>query len=302
MTILENLPFLGAGKSRDMYAVPGRADLLLIVASNRISTHNIVHLSLIARKGEVLTALVVFWCREVLEPAGIRHHVVAFGKAIYDYLPGSKDDYPDDLHLRAIVVRKLTIDPVEYIYRWHLTGSLYNDYYKKGLPDPYGLDLSPGLPKMYRFDEPIFTPTEKSETDDPLPFRLVKRDYPTSCQLSFRTASLIANHLAGKGITCVDTKEETGRDEEENLYMADEFGTPDCSRFALTSEIREGEDPPWLDKQLARDEAERIWKEKEKFPIKFSDEVEYMLTGTYLNIFPMIADRSLFDFQRMYMS
>ena len=76
---LSSLPLIYQGKTRDTFPTKS-PDELLIVATNRLSTHNIVHLSEVPFKGEVLTALTIFWLTGILEKAGIKHHLLAYGR------------------------------------------------------------------------------------------------------------------------------------------------------------------------------------------------------------------------------
>ncbi len=297
------------GKTRDLFTARTKSGphvdkkLLLIVATDRLSTHNIVHNSPIPFKGEVLTALTVYWLATVFPLAGINNHLVASGKKeIYDYLEGDLSAYPPDLHLKAIVVRKFEVVPIEFIYRNYLSGSLANSYYLKGLPNPYGHDLPPGMPLMAPFPKPLFTPTEKSETDDPLKAASVLGRYPAHCALAERSFLLTRNHLRSKGFEQVDGKFEVGTDEKGNPVMVDEISTPDSSRFCVRDSIRLGWEPPYLDKQVARDEAARIWGSDPKVPLVFSPDVVETLSKTYLRIFEKITDYSLKEFQNEFLS
>lgn len=298
---LSNLDIIYQGKTRDTF--PTRFDdLMLIVASDRLSTHNIVHKSEIPKKGEVLTALTIFWLVKVLGGAGIHHHLVAHGKEIFSHLPGRREDYPSDLHHRAIVVDRLSVIPIEFIYRNYLTGSLYQKFYKKGLPDPYGLDLPLGLEAMAPFSEPAFTPTEKSETDDPVGWKKVVEDHPLAYRMSLEAFCLVRDHLRSRGLELVDSKFEVGCEPRGgNVVLCDEIATPDSSRFCDLSEIKLGVEPPWLDKQVARNEAERIWGKGEKMPLEFRPETIGRLTSTYLSIFERITGMPLADFQKYHL-
>lgn len=306
---LTNLPLVYQGKSRDTFQAkwPDPNDKrrlpLLIVATNRISTHNIVHKSTIGKKGEVLTALTIFWPIDVLEKTGVAHHLVASGKKIYDYLPGSPSDYPKDLHLRAIVVKHLDIILIEFIYRAYLCGSLWDRYYSKGLPDPYGLELDSGLPLMHPFSYPISTPTEKSDTDPPLDSEYVIDTFPSADRISRRAFKLGRDYLRPKGIECLDSKFELGIDEDGQVILADEVLTPDSSRFARLADIKEGENPPWLDKQIARDKAEAMWLERGqkgegRKPLEFPPIVCSKLYQNYTDLFQMVTGTTLREFQR----
>jgi len=296
---LTNLPLVHQGKTRDTFLTKS-PDKLLIVATQRLSTHNIIHLSEVPCKDQVLTALTVYWLINHLESAGVNHHMVAYGSNIYNYLPGNRSDYPDDLHLRAIVVKKLEMIPVEFIFRGYLVGSLWKEFYSKGLPNPYGVNLEPGLPLMSPFSEPIFTPTDKSETDEPLSTQETAQVHFEATAVCFKTFTLVRDHLRALGLELVDSKFEVGVCRRSGLAIttiADEIATPDSSRFCDKSKIQIGKEPPWLDKQIARDEAERIWGKDKKVPLTFSSEIISVLSNTYLDIFARIAGMDLGKFQ-----
>ena len=295
---LDSLLMIYQGKSRDTFET-NSYDKMLIVATKRLSTHNIVHVSEIPYKDQVLTALTVFQLKDLLEKAGIRHHLVAYGTDIYRYLPGKRSDYPSDLHHRAIVVKKLKVIPVEFIFRGYLAGSLFDKFYSKGRPNPYGVLLEPGLQLMTQFPVPLFTPTEKSATDDPLDATETITKYSGAFDLSLTVFKIARNHLNNLGLELVDSKFEVGFDAEGNLTVADEIVTPDSSRFCDLLEIKIGQNPPWLDKQIARDAAERIWGTGKKYPLEFSPEIVRKLSETYLEIFRRITGFSLQEFQQL---
>lgn len=291
-----NLRLVHQGKTRDTFAT-NDPDLLLVVATDRLSTHNVIHESVVPGKGEVLTALTIFWLVDVLEAEGIPHHLVAYGKQIFDYLPGSVGDYPPELQHRAIIVCKYEVHRVEFIFRAYMTGSLWR-IHSKGQPDPYYLNLPQGLRLMSKFESPIFTPTEKSEIDDPLRSSSVRSAYPMATRLSelvFERTRFVLNHV---GLEMVDSKLEIGIDQYGKPVLVDEVATPDSSRFCLLSAIKEGEDPPWFDKQIARDEAERIWGTNPKIPLMFSPEITMEISSRYRSLFSIVTGQDLNQFQK----
>lgn len=301
--ILSNLPLLHQGKTRDSFGTPqlrknSRA-LRLIVTSDRISTHNIVHESVIPQKGEVLNFLSIFWFSHILKPAGIRHHMVAWGRKIYDFLPGSRSDYPSNLHHRAMVVESLDMISVEFIYRAYLAGSLWTDYYSKGLPNPYGIQLPEGLRLMTRFGPengfrgPVFTPTDKSEDDELLNADEVKLAFPKAVKTGFRVFKLGRDHLARCGLEAIDSKFEMGQNPSGDIVIADEFLTPDSSRFTDPCSIREGQNPPWHDKQLVRDVAEGMWNGGGKGPLALPESTVRQVSETYRNLLKQITGATL---------
>ncbi|MDP4020496.1 MAG: phosphoribosylaminoimidazolesuccinocarboxamide synthase [Candidatus Adlerbacteria bacterium] len=308
--ILSNLPLLHQGKVRDTFPAqwPDQNDKQrlprLPVATDRMSTHNVVHRSTIPKKGEVLNAFTIFWMIDVLEKAGILHHLVAYGKRIYDYLPGEINDYPENLHYRAIVVKSLDMDLVEFVFRAYLDGNLWTKSYSKGLPNPYGIELPPGLPRMTCFDTlegfggPIFTPTEKSDTDDPLPAVSTEERYREGTALARRTFNLGRTILNKVDIEEVDGKFEVGVDEDGNRVIGDEALTPDSSRFTTLSEIKLGEEPKWKDKQITRNKAEEMWAGGEKVSLEFPPLTIAKQTHANIDLFEQVVGMSLHRFQK----
>ncbi|HVV38860.1 MAG TPA: phosphoribosylaminoimidazolesuccinocarboxamide synthase [Candidatus Paceibacterota bacterium] len=306
-----DLPLKYRGKTRDTYEAKWpdpndkRRPPLLIVASDRISTHDVVHKSMIPKKGEVLNALTIFWIVDVLEKLGIAHHLIAYGKKIYDYVPKPDSDPKDvPLHHRAIVVKQLDIILVEFILRQFLCGGLWSKHYSKGL-DPYGLSIPAGLPLMTnfgtlaKFAAPVFTPTKKSdeEHDPPLLSEATAREHPEALMLSRKVFDRGRQRLRTRGIELIDSKFEFGIDEDGQVVLADEVLTPDSSRFALLSDIKEGENPPWLDKQIARDWAEKHWGLNPKEPLVFPPLTISGIRNTYVDLFEQIVGMKLSQFQ-----
>ena len=285
------------GKTRNTYATK-YANLRAVEASDRLSTHNVVHESEIAGKGEVLTALTIYWIINFLQKEGIPTHLIEFGKKIYDYLPGTRADYPSNFHYRTIIIKVLQMIPFEIIFRLFLDGSLYRDYYSKGLADPYGVNLPPGLPRMYRFEKLLFTPTDKSENDDPVRADLVERLHPKAVSLCRRVYEIGNNSLQEKGLVAVDSKFECGLDEDKQTVMGDEILTLDSSRFTPEGGIVLGQEPEWLDKEEARREAMRIWAGGKKKPLRFSSAFETKLSSKYRDIGAMVLGESLTSFQK----
>ncbi|KND48893.1 MAG: phosphoribosylaminoimidazole-succinocarboxamide synthase [Parcubacteria bacterium C7867-005] len=308
-TDVTNLRLLHQGKTRDTFAIPqtllgpgSTGDHRLIVATRRLSTHNIVHESEIPRKDEVLTALTIYWLTMALEGTNIRHHLRAWGTGIYGFLPGTRSEYPKNLHLRAIVVETLDMIPVEFIYRAYLAGSLYDKYHALGVANPYGVEIHPSMRLMSSFSMPIFTPTDKSETDEPLLAHTIKEKYPEASRVSRRVFNHARDYLHMAGLELVDSKFELGLDREGRITLADEVVTPDSSRFCDPSLIEVGKEPAWVDKQVARNEASRIWGKGKKVPLSFTPEVVRNLSETYLDVFKRITGFSLDAFQGEFMN
>src|SRR5436305_7819691 len=145
MPPVTDLPLLASGKVREMYDL---GDRLLMVASDRISTYDVVHPTAIPDKGKVLTALSVFWFDRT-------------GQIVPNHFLSATDGVPDDVRGRALVVRKLDMLPVECVVRGYITGSGWKDYLATGKVS--GIELPPGLQESEKLPTPIFTPSTKAE-------------------------------------------------------------------------------------------------------------------------------------------
>ncbi len=296
---LDNLELWHQGKVRDTYVIPDHPDKLLVVATDRISTHDVVHHNAVPGKGEILTAMTVFWQHCVFR--NIPTHIVVFGRDIYEYLPKDRV-YPDNLHLRSIVVRKLEMIPFELIFRVRMAGSLWRAY-REGKPNPYGLVLPDGMQLMDQFAEPVFTPTEKSETDDPVASTLLTEDarYQGAVALALRAYNQGRLYAYGQGIEIIDAKFEVGLDADGNPVLADEWLTGDCGRFVRSSDIRIGKEPPWMDKEIFRQEAALQWgPDGKKYPLVFPEEVVVAGTAAYREVFALPSRSTLEEFHQAY--
>src|ERR1700694_655359 len=124
---LSDLPLLASGKVRQIYHLGAT---LLIVASDRISTYDVVHPTPIPDKGSVLTGLSTFWFERTT--AIVPNHLLSV-----------RDGVPDEARGRAMVVRKLEMLPVECVVRGYISGSGWKDYQRTGAVS--GIALPSGL-------------------------------------------------------------------------------------------------------------------------------------------------------------
>lgn len=245
---------LSSGKVRELYApASGSAwdgqEVLLMVATDRVSAYDHSLSPRIPGKGTILTQLSLWWF-EQLAAEGIPHHVVS-------------TEVPDAVAGRALIVRKLQMIEAEAIVRGYLTGSGYAEYREQGAVT--GIRLPEGLADGSRLPEPIFTPSTKAEQgdhDENISFEQLKETIGAEPAERLREAALKVYALAEKtareaGIILADTKFEFGVDSEGRLVLADEALTPDSSRFwpAETWEqhVQEGKAQPSFDKQYVRD-------------------------------------------------
>jgi phosphoribosylaminoimidazole-succinocarboxamide synthase len=240
---LTDYPHLASGKVRELYEVD--ADHLLFVATDRISAYDYVLRSSIPDKGRILTAMSVFFFDLVDAP---------------NHLAGPPDDprIPEDVLGRALIVRRLSMLPVECVARGYLTGSGLLDYQKTGRL--CGIELAPGLVEASRFSEPLFTPATKAELglhDENISFDDVVELVGAQQAAAARDATLriygqAADHALRNGIILADTKFEFGVDERGQMVLADEVLTPDSSRYWPADEYEVGVRQNSFDKQFVR--------------------------------------------------
>jgi phosphoribosylaminoimidazole-succinocarboxamide synthase len=220
-------------------------DQLLMVASDRVSTYDVVLPTPIPDKGKVLTGLSVFW----------------FGRT-EDIVPNHliSADVPAEARGRGLLVRKLEIFPVECVVRGYLSGSGWKEY--RQTESVCGIELPSGLRESDRLPEPIFTPATKAELgdhDENVDFdRAAEIVGDRATMEELRRLSLAvyargAEHAESQGIILADTKFEFGRDQDGRIVLADEVLTPDSSRFWPADQYEPGRSQPSFDKQYVRD-------------------------------------------------
>lgn len=251
--LLEGIKLLSRGKVRDIYELP--RNTLLLVATDGLSIFDFVLDALVPEKGIVLNCMNHFWC-EYLGQFNIQTHLLAAGATIDEYLPQHLQNNRD-LQSRAIVVQKLQMTPVEFIYRSVLTGSSVGSYQKDGTVCDH--KLLPGLQDGDSLPYILDTPTTKAEEghDENMSFRKVRRTYPMQTLMGLQIFQICSNYAQTRGIKLADTKFEFGHDGFGEL-ISDEIVTPDSSRFwdyqewqkSRQEEVRKAPIP--YDKQLVR--------------------------------------------------
>ena len=260
-TDFPTLKLRGRGKVRDIYEV---GDLLLIVATDRLSAFDVVLPTPIPDKGRVLTQLSVFWFNE-LEDIVLNHLIAS------KFFPPEVAPYADELKGRAMIVRRTDPLPVECVVRGYISGSGWKDYQKTGAI--CGIPLPAGLRESDRLPEPIFTPSTKATTghDENISFDQVVARIGGPLAERVRGVSLkiykrAVEHAASRGIIIADTKFEFGMI-GEHLVWIDEALTPDSSRFWPADQYSPGKAQPSFDKQYVRDYLERIgWNKQPPAP------------------------------------
>ncbi len=250
------LPLFVRGKVRDTYDL---GNLLLIVATDRISAFDFVLPCGIPDKGLVLNQLSAFWFDKTKDL--VPNHLIETVndvRCLNSYLSAeSRFPYPSYLVGRSMVVKKVKRLPVECVVRGYLSGSAWAEYQKQGTVQ--GEPLPEDLRESEEFPQPLFTPTTKAESghDQPLSIDDMTRLVGEAVAEEMKEKSLaIYNYARGyaqaRGIIIADTKMEFGLDNDE-LILIDELLTPDSSRFWDAELYKVGQSQPSYDKQPVRD-------------------------------------------------
>jgi phosphoribosylaminoimidazole-succinocarboxamide synthase len=272
----ETATHVGSGKVRELYAIDD--DRLLLVASDRISTFDVILPTEIPDKGRVLTGLSGFWFARTREL--VANHLLALR--------------PDG---RSTECRRLQMLPIECVVRGYLSGSGWKDYCATG--SVCGHELPAGLVESQQLPTPIFTPATKAETghdeniDRATASELVgKERFDEVERIALELYAFVSDYARGRGIILADTKLEFGIDEDGNLVLGDEAFTPDSSRFWPADEYAPGGTPPSFDKQFVRDYCETLgWNKTAPGP-ELPDDVVEGTRARYIEAFEQLTEIS----------
>jgi phosphoribosylaminoimidazole-succinocarboxamide synthase len=243
ITDFKNLGTKRQGKVRDVYTQPNK---IILVSTDRYSAFD-RNLALIPFKGQVLTQVSKWWFENTKDI--IQNHLI---------------ESPDP---NVVVVKKCSVIPIEMVVRGYITGvtgtalwTLYNE----GQRDFGDFVLPEGMKKNQKLENPVLTPTTKSDDHDaPLttkeiidqqivPEELWKQLAETAIKLFKRGQELALEH----GLILVDTKYEFGLTEDGKLMLIDEIHTPDSSRYwqadSYQARIDQGLEPQNFDKEFLR--------------------------------------------------
>ena len=265
--------YIASGKVREIFALD--EERLLLVASDRISTFDVVLPTEIPDKGRVLTGLSAFWFRQTAEI--VPNHLLAV-----------QEDG------RSSLVRRLTMLPIECVVRGYLAGSGWKDYRRTGAV--CGHALPSGLRESDKLPEPIFTPATKAKEghdeniDRERAAELVGRPRLDEAErVSLELYRFAADYAAERGIILADTKFEFGLDEDGALVLADEALTPDSSRFWPADEYEPGHAQPSFDKQYVRDYCEALGWDKTPPGPELPDAVVLGTRARYVEAFERLT-------------
>ena len=274
------------GKVRDVYSLED--DILVIVASDRISAFDIIMPRPIPFKGQILNQISVDMLKSTED-------------IIQNWLISSPDP-------NVSIGKRLKPVKVEMVIRGYLSGHSAR-LYSSGARSICGVKLPDGLSLNEKFDNPIITPSTKAEyghDEDISKFDIIKNGILTSDQyeeieeITFRLFTRGSEIAKKRGLVLVDTKYEFGYDSNNNLYLIDEIHTPDSSRYFYLDTYDENMDKGEAPKQLSK-EFFRQWliqnnfqgKDGQKLP-KINDQIVKDVSERYIELYNKITG-SKFD-------
>jgi phosphoribosylaminoimidazole-succinocarboxamide synthase len=269
----ETAVHVASGKVRELYALDH--ERLLLVASDRISTFDVILPTEIPDKGRVLTGLSAFW-------------FARSGDIVPNHLLALRDDG------RSLECRRLEMLPVEVVVRGYLSGSGWKDYLATG--SVCGHELPTGLVESARLPEPIVTPATKAATghdeniDATAAAALVGAERWAEAEaVALGLYDFAGAHAHARGIILADTKFELGLDQDGTLVLGDEALTPDSSRFWPADEYAPGGPQPSYDKQYVRDYCEALGWDKTAPGPEVPDDVVAGTRARYVEAFELLT-------------
>ncbi|MDQ3067668.1 MAG: phosphoribosylaminoimidazolesuccinocarboxamide synthase [Actinomycetota bacterium] len=271
---------VASGKVRELYALGD--DRLLLVASDRISTFDVILPTEVPDKGRVLTGLSAFWFARTRHIVP-NHLLVLRGDA------------------RSLECRRLEMLPVEVVVRGYLAGSGWKDYLADG--SVCGHALPAGLVESDRLPEPIVTPATKAETghdeniDAAGAASLVGAERWAEVEaVALDLYRFASAHAEARGIILADTKFELGLDQAGMLVLGDEALTPDSSRFWPADTYRPGGPQPSYDKQYVRDYCESLGWDKAAPGPDVPAEIVAGTRARYVEAFELLTELAFDDY------
>jgi phosphoribosylaminoimidazole-succinocarboxamide synthase len=270
----ETATHVASGKVRELFALGD--DRLLLVASDRISTFDVVLPTEIPDKGRVLTGLSAFWFARTRDL--VPNHLLAVR-----------------VDGRSLECRRLEMLPIECVVRGYLAGSGWKDYRATG--EVCGHRLPTRLRESDRLPAPIFTPATKAQTGHD---ENITRDRAAELvgaerlreveRTSLALYEVAASYATDRGIIIADTKFEFGLDDAGRLVLGDEAFTPDSSRFWPADEYEPGRPQPSYDKQFVRDYCESLgWDKTDPGP-ELPDDVVAGPRARYVEAFERLTE------------
>ena len=270
---------LASGKVREIYEIDD--ETVMLVASDRISTFDVVLPTPIPDKGSVLTGLSAYWFSQTRSQ--IPNHLLGLADA------------------RSTTCRRLEMLPVEFVVRGYLAGSGWKDYCATGTV--CGHALPAGLRESDRLPHPVVTPATKAASghDENIDEEAAAALCGNERYVAARAAALAlythgAVHAEERGIVLADTKFEFGVAPDGAVLLGDEAMTPDSSRFWDASAYAPGGPQASFDKQFVRDWCERAGWDKEPPGPELPDDVVEGTRARYIEAFERLTGISFADY------
>jgi phosphoribosylaminoimidazole-succinocarboxamide synthase len=289
-TNVPGLTLRARGKVRDIYEDPRQPDRLLIVATDRISAFDYILATGIPDKGRVLTQMTLFWLDFLRDV--VPNHLISTDVT----------GLPAELEGRSMWVKKAAMFDIECVARGYISGSGWKEYGPSGTV--CGIRLPVGLKESAQLPEPIFTPATKAQSghDENISFEraseIVGADIATKLRdLTLNIYKRASEYARPRGIIIADTKFEfglvKGRNDDDEIILADEVLTPDSSRFWPLESYSPGGAQPSFDKQYVRDYLESIHWNKQPPAPGLPDDVAERTGEKYKEAYRVITGRSL---------
>ena len=276
----ESATHIASGKVREIYGLDD--ETLVLAASDRISTFDVVLPTPIPDKGRVLTGLSAFWFARTAQIVG-------------NHLLSLRDDG------RTMLCQRLEMLPIECVVRGYLAGSGWKDYRETGAV--CGHALPEGLEESSRLPEPIFTPATKAveghdeNIDEERAAALCGEElFARAKAASLELYRFGVAHAEARGIVLADTKFEFGVAPDGSVVLGDEALTPDSSRFWPADEFRPGRAQPSFDKQFVRDWCEESGWNKEAPGPELPDDVVAGTRARYVDAFERLTEIAFADY------
>jgi phosphoribosylaminoimidazole-succinocarboxamide synthase len=285
---IPGLKKIHTGKVRDIYEVEGK-DLLVVIATDRISAFDVVLPVGIPFKGSILNEIAFDFLGKV-ETASICDTWIV-----------------NKIHPMVTVGRKVKPFAIEMIVRGYLTGSLWREY-NKGVRQICGLTLPDGMEEFEMFEMPIVTPTTKAENghdENISPEEIVaqgiatKEEYEEMENIAIQLFDMGTDIAYKKGLILVDTKYEFGKTENGEIILIDEIHTPDSSRYwyeeGYWDAFEAGKSPRSLDKEFVRQWliSQGFKGEKNQQMPEFTEEFVEEISERYLELYDNIMGEKL---------
>lgn len=268
------------GKVRDVYSIGN--DLLVMVASDRISAFDHILPKGIPFKGEVLTGI-----------------AAKFLRATADIVPNWLLDTPDPV---VSVGLKCDPYPVEMVIRGYLAGHAWREY-KAGKRIICGVPMPDGMKENDRFPQPIITPATKATEGHDMDISreeilaqgiVAEAEYVQMEDYTRKLFQRGTEMAAEKGLILVDTKYEFGN-RDSKVILIDEIHTPDSSRYFIADGYAERQAKGEVQRQLSK-EFVREWlmdngfqgKDGQQMPV-MPDEFVKTVSARYIELYEKVT-------------